>query len=179
MGNDYFKVYRSLLADELWLEEPFTRGQAWIDLIGLANFGRTETFYRGELQIVQRGQIKTSCVWLAKRWKWSRNRVIRFLTQLSALRMIQVNGTNNGTTITIENYALYQDSGTTKRTTNETPNETSGGTSGGTQKKNKQRINKKEGVSKAEIVKTETIDGWVIETDANGCEYARKVDENA
>lgn len=170
-GN-YFKVYRPLLEDDLWLAEPFTRGQAWIDLIGLANYDRTETFYRGELQVVERGQIKTSCVWLSKRWKWSRNRVIRFLAQLTALRMIQVNGTNNGTTITIENYALYQDKGTAKGTTRGTAIDTSADTSADTQKKNNKEIKNKRG----KVIKSEIIDGFLIETDEFGREYAEKVE---
>lgn len=176
--GDYFKVYRSLLADDMWLSEPFTRGQAWIDLIGLANFGRTEKFYKGELQIVERGQIKTSYIWLSKRWKRSRNWVIHTLKQFEVLHMVSLKGTPNGTTLTIEKYALYQDAGTAKGTAKGTAPSISAGTTAGTQKKNKQRINK-ETRAREDIVKSEIIDGWLIETDAKGQEYARRVEQDA
>ena len=177
MKGNFFKVYRTLLDSDLWLAEPFTRGQAWIDLIGLANYDRTETFYRGELQIIERGQIKTSCVWLANRWGHNRKWVNHFLKQLETLKMVTTKSTPNGTTITIENYALYQDVGTTKRTTEGTTAGTTEGTTAGTQKK-KYKENKESDTQK-NIVKSETVDGWLIETDVNGREYARKVDANA
>lgn len=122
-NNSYFKIYRSLLANDLWLNEPFTHGQAWVDLIGLANFDRREKFFKGEFQIVKRGQIVSSYKFFENRWKWSRNKVKRFFLQLSVMQMIQVESTKNGTTITIENYGIYQGreprNGTTDEPTNE------------------------------------------------------------
>ena len=35
---DYFAVNRRLIRSEMWTSEPFTRGQAWVDLIGLARW---------------------------------------------------------------------------------------------------------------------------------------------
>ena len=61
----WIRLYRSLLDSDLWLKEPFTRGQAWVDLIGLANYADTERIYKGQPQIVRRGQLAVSEVWLA------------------------------------------------------------------------------------------------------------------
>lgn len=86
--------------------------------------------------------------------------------------MVTSKGTNNGTTITIENYALYQDKGTAKGTAKVTARDTSADTSADTQKKNIKNI------KKGKIVKSELIDGFLIETDEFGREYAEKVEVN-
>ena len=117
MDNTFFKVYRSLLDDPLWLSEPFTYGQAWVDLIGRANFADKDNFYRGRYQQIKRGQIATSQQELAARWKWSRRKVHTFLKNLEAAGMCTAKVTPFGTTLTIEKYAFYQDGRTGKSTT--------------------------------------------------------------
>lgn len=117
MDNSFFKVYRSLLDDPLWLSEPFTYGQAWVDLIGLANFADKDKFYRGQYQRVKRGQVVTSQQALAERWSWGRRKVSTFLRNLESAKMCTVTVTPYGTTITIEKYAFYQDARTAKSTT--------------------------------------------------------------
>ena len=114
----FFKIDRKLLYDSIWLAEPFTRGQAWVDLIGRCNFADKTHLYKGVLQEVKRGQIPTSTIELATRWKWSRGKVARFLDALETNGMIKQKRTTNGTLITVENYGFYQDSRTTNDTTN-------------------------------------------------------------
>lgn len=124
MDNSFFKVYRSLLDDPLWLSEPFTYGQAWVDLIGLANFADKDKFYRGQYQRVKRGQVVTSQQALAERWSWGRRKVSTFLRNLESAKMCTVTITPYGTTITIEKYAFYQDARTAKSTTDGTAKST-------------------------------------------------------
>lgn len=124
MDNSFFKVYRSLLDDPLWLSEPFTYGQAWVDLIGLANFADKDKFYRGQYQRVKRGQVVTSQQALAERWSWGRRKVSTFLRNLESAKMCTVTVTPYGTTITIEKYAFYQDARTAKSTTDGTAKST-------------------------------------------------------
>lgn len=152
MDNTFFKVYRSLLDDPLWLSEPFTYGQAWVDLIGRANFADKDNFYRGRYQQIKRGQIATSQQELADRWKWSRHKVNTFLRNIECAGMVTTKSTTFGTTITIEKYALYQDARTTKSTTKE-PRKDIGGTSeghrediGGTQNKKDKKERREEGI---------------------------------
>lgn len=152
MDNTFFKVYRSLLDDPLWLSEPFTYGQAWVDLIGRANFADKDNFYRGRYQQIKRGQIATSQQELADRWKWSRHKVNTFLRNIECAGMVTTKSTTFGTTITIEKYALYQDARTTKGTTKE-PRKDIGGTSeghrediGGTQNKKEKKERREEGI---------------------------------
>lgn len=124
MDNTFFKIYRSLLDDPLWLSEPFTYGQAWVDLIGLANFADKDKFYRGQYQRVKRGQVVTSQQALAERWSWGRRKVSTFLRNLESAKMCTVTVTPYGTTITIEKYAFYQDTRTAKSTTDGTAKST-------------------------------------------------------
>lgn len=152
MDNTFFKVYRSLLDDPLWLSEPFTYGQAWVDLIGRANFADKDNFYRGRYQQIKRGQIATSQQELADRWKWSRHKVNTFLRNIECAGMVTTKSTTFGTTITIEKYALYQDTRTTKGTTKELRKDI-GGTSeghrediGGTQNKKEKKERREEGI---------------------------------
>ena len=37
-SSGFAPVYRSLSEHPLWLGEPFTRGQAWVDLLMLVNY---------------------------------------------------------------------------------------------------------------------------------------------
>lgn len=119
-NNGYVLIHRKLMNDQqLWLNgEPFTKGQAWIDLILLMQHSE----YRG----TKRGSYSTSQLWLAQRWGWTRAKVRRFLGQLIGQGNITIDSTTNGTTITLVKYEEYQvwrptDSttdSTTKRPTN-------------------------------------------------------------
>lgn len=152
MDNTFFKVYRSLLDDPLWLSEPFTYGQAWVDLIGRANFADKDNFYRGRYQQIKRGQIATSQQELAARWKWSRRKVHTFLKNLEAAGMCTAKVTPFGTTLTIEKYAFYQD-GRTGKSTTKNPREHIGSTTeaqrehiGSTQNKKDKKERREEGI---------------------------------
>jgi hypothetical protein len=75
MHRGYIKLFRKMQDNKLWLSEPFTRSQAWIDLILLANHRPGVIRVRGNRVDVKRGQVGWSQVALAKRWKWSRGKV--------------------------------------------------------------------------------------------------------
>lgn len=109
--DSYFKIFRSLLDSGLWLQEPFTKGQAWVDLIGKANYADIKKYSGDDVTVFRRGQVVTSVAALATRWKWSRHKVSDFLTSLEADQMIAQKRTSFGTVITVENYGLYQNQG--------------------------------------------------------------------
>lgn len=110
----FIKIDRELLQSDFWLREPFTYGQAWVDLIGLANWAEKDKFFRHQHQKVKRGQLVTSQQFLAERWKWSRTKVRTYLRNLERAGMVTTESTTNYTTVTIEKYALYQDKQPTK-----------------------------------------------------------------
>lgn len=133
-----FQIDRTLLNHDLWLSEPFTRGQAWVDLIGLANFTEGYIFKRGIKVTINRGFVGVNQETLAIRWKWSRGKVVRFLSMLKKENMIKIEQQKNCITslISIINYDKYQfisttnetanntASGSANKTGNRTPNET-------------------------------------------------------
>lgn len=122
----WVKLYRQIVDNPLWTKEPFTAGQAWVDLLLLANHKEQKVLLNGSWGVVGRGQILTSAYKLAERWKWSRGKVARFLDVLKMDKMLDIEcskgGTTNGTTLTVVNYSFYQGDDTTNDTTLDTTN---------------------------------------------------------
>ena len=139
--GSYIKLDRGLKNNSLWLEKPFSKGQAWVDLLMLAQGVEMDKHYRGKVQHMKPGTVYTSILYLTNRWGWSRNKVYRFLVLLEKAEMIAINeelptghigetiertrngtsnGTTNGTIITIENWEVYQNTKKTNRHTKPT-----------------------------------------------------------
>ncbi len=104
-------------------------GQAWADLLLLANHKEGFVRKRGIKITIARGQVGWSERQLAERWGWSRGKVSRFLEELEDLEQVeQKNGPQNinvTSLITIINYDKYQSSGPQtgrKRAANSTMN---------------------------------------------------------
>lgn len=112
--NGYIKIDRKILNNPLWTEKPFSKGQAWVDLIGLANWKDSEVLVGYETVIVHRGEVARSQLWLADRWGWSAKKVRAFLGYLEREGALTKKGTTKGTTLTIENYNKYQGEGRTE-----------------------------------------------------------------
>jgi len=108
MVENAFAISRKLFDNPIWYHETFTRGQAWVDIIGNANYKENEFMVRGNLVKIKRGQLGWSELTMAKRWKWSRNKVRRFLSMLEMKQQIKQQKTNITTIITILNYENYQ-----------------------------------------------------------------------
>lgn len=70
----WVKISRKLIDDDLWTGEPFTKGQAWVDLILLAQWENNGPF--------KPGSVYRSLNFLADRWGWSRKKVSNYLEQL-------------------------------------------------------------------------------------------------
>ena len=105
----YIKLHRDLLDDPIYLEERFSKGQAWIDLLFQANFKDKKLVINNQIVVVPRGSFITSIHKLSKRWQWSVNTVKKFLDMLAHEQMITRVSTNHYTRIDIVNYAKYQD----------------------------------------------------------------------
>lgn len=104
----YIKISRKSIQDPLYLSEPFTKWQAWCDLVMLARFSDGEIVMRGMRFEAKRGCVYTSSNELSKRWQWSRGKVIRFLDEMETIQQIvQVKSFIN-TCISICSYDEYQ-----------------------------------------------------------------------
>lgn len=108
----YIKLFRSLAKSEMWTKEKFTRGQAWVDLLLLANFAPGHIRVRGNKIDIGRGQVGRSIESLAERWMWSKGKVKRFLEELEMERQVERQKSFVSTVLTITNYDRYQGNGT-------------------------------------------------------------------
>lgn len=109
--SGWIKIHRQILDSEIWTAERFSKGQAWVDLLMLANYQPRTIFIRGiELRILK-GQVAYSQLSLAKRWQWNCKTIVTFLRWLEKRGMVETKTNNQTTVITIKNYSLYQTDG--------------------------------------------------------------------
>ena len=104
----WIKLHRAIQDNPLWRSEPFSRGQAWVDLLLLANHKESFFYKRGNKVTVLRGQVGRSEVELSDRWKWSRTKVRKFLTELQEEQQIEIYKSRVTQVLTIVNYDDWQ-----------------------------------------------------------------------
>jgi hypothetical protein len=122
----WIKLHRNLLYDQIWTSsEPFSKRDAWIDLLLNAAYKKEKEKEDGKDIDILPGQILTSFLALSRRWRWSRDKVRSFLRQCPHIRIDRVNRQTGKCLITIENWDVYQSTkGSnrhTKSTTKSTP----------------------------------------------------------
>ncbi len=103
----WIKLYRQITDNELWEDKPFARGQAWVDLLIMADSKDGECFFNGKIQPTRVGEVRTSILYLSKRWGWGNRKVKSFLDNLKKVGMIDFNCTSKCTTIFLVNYAKF------------------------------------------------------------------------
>lgn len=122
MHRGYIKLWRKLRDNPMWLSEPFTHGQALVDLFMLANHKQSIVMIRGISVTIEPGQVVAGEQYLGDRWRWSRGKVRRFLRNLAQQNDAPIDlQTNNViSVVAITNWELYQASDTTDDTANST-----------------------------------------------------------
>ncbi len=113
MGSDgWIKLFRQMQSHPLWTDHKFSPGQAWVDLLLFASHKTHNVPLSDKVINVERGQVLTSQVKLARRWKWDRKTVARFLRGLEGAQMCRILRTIRGdigyTLISINNFETYQ-----------------------------------------------------------------------
>ena len=137
MSSGWIKLYRQLQDCWIWLDkEPFDKRSAWVDLLLTANHSDKKILFNGELITIKRGQILTSVRKLSVKWKWSVNKVYRFIKLLEDDEMLQKESDKDRTLLSIVNYSIFQcceytnensngnTDGNSNEYTSETPTET-------------------------------------------------------
>ncbi len=137
-GLGFVKIYRSLQRHWLWTaDEPFDIRSAWIDLILTVNHEDATVNIGRRIITIHAGQTWTSYEKLANRWKWSRERVYRYIKMLKDADMIYTDSHTNGTLLTLTNYGKFANRETkvdeSNESTTKTPVETPSIASGKTQ----------------------------------------------
>lgn len=121
----WISLHRKIRGNWVWQDKPFSKGQAWIDILLLVNHEDSKIYFRDSVYDIKRGQHITSELKLAQAWGWSRNKVRKFLDDLKKEQMIELKKDKRKTTLTVVNYDGYQDNKTTKGTTDSTTDGTS------------------------------------------------------
>lgn len=148
MGR-WIKLHCQLAHHDLWLMEPFTRGQAWVDLLMLAQTKPGWIMVRGISVDLDRGQVGYSELSLSERWKWSRGKVRRFISELKKREMVDIKQDNKTTIITVLNFDTYQ----AKPTADGTASGTASGTPNGQQTDNRRTLTRKKEGKKERTLK--------------------------
>lgn len=112
MDYGWVSVHRQLQEHWLWKDKPFSYGQAWVDLIMMANHTDNKFLLGRELVEVKAGSFITSELKLMERWGWGKTRVRTFLDLLQKDKMIEKKVNRKRTTICIVNYSVFQDTQT-------------------------------------------------------------------
>ena len=152
----YIKVYRDIRDHWIWTdeEEPFSRGQAWIDLIMMVNHNDKDVLFNGRLIHVEKGCRITSLRRLSERWKWSIHKVSDFLNLLEKEGMISQVRDSKKTLITLINYGVYQSDRGGKGTVKEHSSNTQGNHKENRRKSQGNKQDIKEGIIE-DIIKKE------------------------
>ena len=114
MSKGWISLHRQIWDNWVWKDKPFSKGQAWIDLLLMANYEDKKVLIGNQLITVKRGSFVTSVRKLCDRWGWSNTKVRAFLSLLEQDGMLIVKSDAKKTTITIVNYSDYQDSNISK-----------------------------------------------------------------
>ena len=93
----WIKLFRKLIDNRMYFDEPFDKTHAWIDLL---------------LNADKEGHLRVTIKELATRWKWSPNKVRRYIENLVSDDMVQIDGTivgtKGGTILTLVKYKDFQ-----------------------------------------------------------------------
>ena len=104
----WIKLHRKSTENPLYFAEPFDKWHAWTDILLMVNHEKKQFISKGQVIVLEPGQTVTSLSILADRWRWSINKVRRYLGTLNGMGMCNINSTANGTAITVVNWAFYQ-----------------------------------------------------------------------
>jgi len=111
MYRGWIKIWRK---SEDWrfhpanLDRKYTKYEAFLDLIMMANHEYRRIPFEGEYVEIERAQNLTSLKKLAKRWNWPKSTARDFLKNLERGGEIQMKSERRYTMITICNYDKYQ-----------------------------------------------------------------------
>lgn len=113
--NGFIYLHRDIRNNWLWLDKPFDKRSAWIDILFSCNHQDNKFMLGNELVFVEQGSFITSELKLMDRWGWSKTKVRSFLALLEKEEMIIKKSDKKKTTLTVVNYKRYQFKETTEK----------------------------------------------------------------
>lgn len=131
----WVKTERALLDAAIWNNnEPFDERSAYIDILLRANYEEKTFRPKGstEVVVIKPGELFTSIGMLAERWRWSENKVRRYLKMLKNVGLANFKRHSRGTLVSLENIDVEGDGRHPRGTPNGTPSGRPSGTPDGT-----------------------------------------------
>lgn len=104
----FIKLYRDLQENPIWNDKPFSKGQAWIDIIFRCNHVCKKVMGYGNVNWVLRGQFISSNYKLAEAWGWSESNVRKFIRLLQDNQMMLRKPSVKWTLYEVIKYCVYQ-----------------------------------------------------------------------
>lgn len=107
MGT-FITVPREIFDEGLFVREPYSRREAFLDLVQKAVHEETELPVRGGTITLNRGEVLASIRYLATRWGWSKSKVESVLKEFISMNLVGHKSDTSNSTLSIVNYDLYQ-----------------------------------------------------------------------
>ncbi len=108
--SGYIPLSRSFFDHPFWQDDrSLSLAEAWLDLIQSARFEVAPDKVLIKMKVIEisRGELRASIRFLANRWKWSKNKVSRFISLLESEQMIRREVRQGETVVTILNYNKF------------------------------------------------------------------------
>lgn len=107
-AGGWVKLYRGIVKHWLWQEKPFSKGQAWMDLVLLAGYQPRKLRVGAHMLQLEIGELLISEASLMERWGWGKSRLRSFLALLEEDQMILRKIDHGRTVISLTGYRDYQ-----------------------------------------------------------------------
>ena len=107
-NHGYISVHRKIQTHWLWEDKPFSKGQAFVDMLMKANHKANKFPFKNNIILVERGQFIRTERHLSDDWGWSRTKIRSFLKMLQEDSMIVQKKDQGVSVVTICNYEEYQ-----------------------------------------------------------------------
>ncbi len=104
----WISIHRQIKDNWIWDDKPFSKGQAWIDILLRVNHKPKKVPLGNQIVPVESGQTIWSIKDMANSWGWSRKKVDNFLKMLEKDEMLHNKRTSKYTLLTVANWAMYQ-----------------------------------------------------------------------
>lgn len=172
----YYKMERGWLDSPMWGEDAYSKREAFEWLIGEAAWDDSKIVAtpNGKPFRLKRGQVYASIRFMARKFQWSENKVIRYLDFLSVWGAVKTETNTGQTVITICNYSKYQDGGNTVEYSDEHADGNANGDADGVADEYKQQETQEKNITttRARGVSRETVEKPEDVTPETWADYA-------
>lgn len=114
MEQGWVSLHRQIREHWLWKDKPFSKGQAWVDMILRANHSEAKIVVDKEIICIPEGAFYSSETALSEDWGWSRKKVHGFIDVLTKDTMLGIEKHRKGAVFFLINYSNFRCMGTAK-----------------------------------------------------------------